>query len=123
MPPVSRGGGFSAAVARAGDGVAAAAAAPPLVAALALHEIAAGTPRRRALARGHRLLDRLESLERALLAIDGGDPALDLGGADGEGEPSGDPALDGLLAQIALRVAIEQAKLARGRVADAAPLV
>lgn len=73
--------------------------------------------RRRAARRGHDLLDGLDRLKAAIL-----------GGRVGAGElravaarlaeragPSGDPRLDGLMAEIELRTAVELAKLERRR--------
>lgn len=68
--------------------------------------------RRRAARRGHDLLDGLDRLKAALLV--GRVPVQDLRAIAGrlaERDPSGDPRLDGLIAEIELRAAVELAKL------------
>ena len=68
--------------------------------------------RRRAVRRGSGLLDRLDELKLALLAGESGEAVLDrLGRSLREERPiDGDAGLDGLLAQIDLRAAVELAK-------------
>ncbi|MEE7476774.1 hypothetical protein MHIMP23_10640 [Methylobacterium hispanicum] len=71
--------------------------------------------RRRSVRRGHDLLDGLDRLKAALLG--GRVAAQDLRAIAGRlservGE-SGDPRLDGLMAEIELRAAVELAKLER----------
>lgn len=83
-----------------------------------------GEARRRALRRGHALLDRLEELRLALLG--GGLPPGTLrelrDGLARRWEPQEEPGLDAVLAAIELRVAVELAKLEReGTAAPAAP--
>ncbi len=126
-------GGFSPTAEAGGAGLAAASApatgAGPvtgLEALLALQDV--GGPlerRRRAIARGGRLLDDLDKIKLALL--DGGDPAAVLGalraGVAETRERGEEPALDDVLDQIDLRAAVELAKAEapppiRGRVAD-----
>jgi len=70
--------------------------------------------RRRALRRGHRLLDRLEALKLAHLAGQGDADALRaLSLTGGEDRPdSEDDGLDAVLDQVDLRVAVELAKAA-----------
>ena len=73
--------------------------------------------RRRSLQRGHDLLDGLDRLKAAIL---GGRVATqDLQAIAGRlaerAEASGDPRLDGLLAEIELRAAVELAKLEAAR--------
>jgi len=72
--------------------------------------------RRRVARRGTIALDALDELKMALLA-DGPAPAIlnRLKAASaGFGESSGDPRLDGVMAEIELRVAVEIAKMSRG---------
>lgn len=73
--------------------------------------------RRRAMARGGRLLDDLDRIKLALL--DSGDPAAalqSLSRASGEARERGDdPGLDGVLDEIDLRAAVELAKAEVGR--------
>ena len=75
--------------------------------------------RRRAVARGGRLLDDLDRVKLTLL--DGGDPAAALGAlsqACAEARERGDdPGLDGVLDEIDLRAAVELAKAEVGRAA------
>lgn len=75
--------------------------------------------RRRAVARGGRLLDDLDRVKLALL--DGGDPAdalHALSRACAEARERGDdPGLDGVLDEIDLRAAVELAKAEVGRAA------
>lgn len=88
--------------------------APAVSALLALQGVEEELSQKRArqLARGGRLLDALERLQRAvLLGADAGgalaslrDPGLDLA-------PTGDPGLDQVLAEIEVRRAVELAKL------------
>jgi len=70
--------------------------------------------RRRAIRRGHRLLDRLEALKLAHLAGQGDADALKaLTQTGGEDRPaSEDDGLDAVLDQVDLRVAVELAKAA-----------
>ncbi|MFW2341323.1 flagellar assembly protein FliX [Brevundimonas sp.] len=70
--------------------------------------------RRRAIRRGHRLLDRLEALKLAHLAAQGDADALRaLTQAGGEDRPeSDDVTLNAVLDQVDLRVAVELAKAA-----------
>lgn len=73
--------------------------------------------RRRAIRRGHRLLDRLEALKLARLAGQGDVEALTaLSRTGGEDRPdSEDPGLNAVLDQVDLRVAVELAKAAAAR--------
>ena len=73
--------------------------------------------RRRAIRRGHRLLDRLEALKLARLAGQGDTDALRaLSQTGGEDRPdSEDPGLNAVLDQVDLRVAVELAKAAAVR--------
>jgi hypothetical protein len=69
--------------------------------------------RRRSVKRGHDLLDGLDRLKAAIL---GGRVATHelqaiAGRLSGRAESSGDPRLDGLVAEIELRAAVELAKL------------
>ena len=129
-PAAARRGGATgfAPAATAGSAGAAAAAAPAsgvgpvsgLEALLALQDV--GGPlerRRRAVARGGRLLDGLDRIKLALL--DGGDPsaalrALRAGAQEGR-ERGDDPGLDGVLDEIDLRTAVELAKAERTQAA------
>jgi hypothetical protein len=73
-----------------------------------------GERRRKSARRGHDLLDGLDKLKAALLG--GKVPAADLGRIArtlSEAGQSGDPALDGIIAQIELRAKVELAKLGR----------
>ena len=123
----SAGGGFSATAAASEARGAAPASAPAgagaisgLDALLALQEM--GGPlerRRRAMARGGRLLDDLDGLKLALL--DGGDGAhvlarLTAGVAEAR-ERGDDAGLDGVLDEIDLRAAVELAKAEIARAA------
>lgn len=111
--------GAEAGAARAGatPGTAGAATLAGLDAVLTL-QTDADTPqerRRRSVRRGHDLLDGLDRLKAALL---GGRVAVrDLRAIAGRlaerGTASGDPRLDGLMAEIELRAAVELAKLER----------
>jgi len=69
--------------------------------------------RRRSVARGRTALDALEQLKLALLAgsLDGATLGRLKAAAAGLNEPSGDPRLDGVLAEIDLRVEVELAKM------------
>ena len=69
--------------------------------------------RRRGLKRGRHALDALDALKLALLAgiTDSGALASLKVAAGALGESSGDPGLDGVLAEIALRAEVELAKL------------
>lgn len=73
--------------------------------------------RRRAVTRGRGALDSLDELKLALLAgkLDNGTIARLRTAAAGLKDASGDPRLDGLLAEIELRVEVELAKLADKR--------
>lgn len=109
--------GAEAGAARAGatGGTAGAATLAGLDAVLML-QTEAETPqerRRRSVRRGHDLLDGLDRLKAALLG--GRVAARDLRAIAGRlserGTESGDPRLDGLMAEIELRAAVELAKL------------
>jgi hypothetical protein len=109
--------GTEAGAARAGAsaGTAGAATLAGLDAVLML-QTEADTPqerRRRSVRRGHDLLDGLDRLKAALLG--GRVAAQDLRAIAGRlserGTESGDPRLDGLMAEIELRAAVELAKL------------
>lgn len=85
---------------------------------MALQAVDADRPRgrRRAVKRGHDLLDLLDEIKVGLLGGGVSSAALDrvlalVGGI----EPSGDDRLDGLVADIALRAEVELAKLGRYR--------
>jgi hypothetical protein len=100
-------------------------AAAPLAsldALLALQELPDPTERRRrALRRGHRLLDHLDELRLAL--IDGEIPLTTLQGLRGQlrqrGDlPDDDPLLAALLGEIELRVEVELAKLEVGMMGE-----
>ena len=117
-------GPLAAASGAAGPAAASAASAPGMVggleALLALQDI--GGPlerRRRAIARGGRLLDDLDQVKLALL--DGGDPGSalqSLSRACREDRARGDDAgLDGVLDEIDLRAAVELAKAEAARAA------
>ncbi len=117
--PARASGGFSvpSATGAAPAGAASAASAVSGVAGvsalMALQGVEDATERRRrAIRRGGGLLDRLEDLKLALLSGETGEAALErLGHGLREERPvDGDPALDGLLAQIDLRAAVELAK-------------
>ena len=117
--PAKAAGGFSvpASGASAAAGAATAAASVSGVAGvsalMALQGVEDATERRRrAIRRGSGLLDRLDELKLALLAGEGGEATLErLGRGLGEERPiDADPALNGLLAQIDLRAAVELAK-------------
>ena len=71
--------------------------------------------RRRAVKRGHRLLDELDGLKLALLdgAVTRSDVSRLTGLIADRRESSGDPGLDDVLSQIDVRVAVELAKLQR----------
>lgn len=70
--------------------------------------------RRRAVKRGHDLLDVLEDLKVGLLSGAVSGSALDrVASLVAALESSGDPRLDGLVADIALRAEVELAKLGR----------
>jgi hypothetical protein len=90
---------------------------------LALQELPDPTERRRrALRRGHRLLDHLDELRLAL--IDGEIPLSTLQGLRGQlrqrGDlPDDDPRLAALLGEIELRVEVELAKLEVGTTGEA----
>lgn len=73
--------------------------------------------RRRALRRGHRLLDALDRLKLGLLegAVQPGDAARLKSLAAEAGEPAGDPAIEEVLAEIDLRAQVEAAKLDRAQ--------
>lgn len=83
---------------------------------IALQSVEDATERRRRIARrGQRALDALEELKLSLLA-GGLDPAAmarlqSIAGA--LAEPSGDDRLDGVMAEIGLRAAVEIAKFSR----------
>lgn len=73
-----------------------------------------GGGRRRAVRRGHDLLDVLDELKIGLLSGAMAPAALDrIAGLLGGMEPSGDPELDALMTDIALRAEVEMAKLGR----------
>lgn len=69
--------------------------------------------KRRSVARGRHALDTLEEIKLAVLAgtLDGAALGRLKAAAVGLGEPSGDPRLDGVLAEIELRVEVELAKM------------
>ncbi|WP_181702304.1 flagellar assembly protein FliX [Chthonobacter albigriseus] len=70
--------------------------------------------RRRVVKRGHDILDVLDEIKIGLLAGQLSGVALDrVVALLGSLEPSGDPALDGLVEDIALRAEVELAKLGR----------
>lgn len=108
--PAPAGGGSPRAVSSA----AATSAVPDLSAILALQ---AGDPvlerRARQVRRGRQALAALEQLERALLAHGELEAAARALALDGEAnlEPTGEPALDDVLAEIEVRRAVEMAKL------------
>jgi hypothetical protein len=94
----------------------AAPAVASLEAMLSLQEIVdPAERRRRAVKRGHRLLDELDGLKLALLdgAVTRSDLARLTGLIADQRESSGDPGLDEVLSQIDVRVAVELAKIQR----------
>ncbi|MDP4022617.1 flagellar assembly protein FliX [Methylobacterium sp. NEAU 140] len=116
--PAAGGGGFrlGAALETAGSAAPAAAATLAGLDAVLLLQAEADTPeerRRRTARRGHDLLDGLDRLKAALLG--GRVAASDLRAVAGRlaerAGSSGDPRLDGLMAEIELRAAVELAKL------------
>lgn len=72
-----------------------------------------GERRRRAVSRGRTALDALDALKIGFLAgaFDSGTIAKLKAAASGLKTPSGDPALDAVLAEIELRVEVELAKM------------
>jgi hypothetical protein len=72
-----------------------------------------GDRRRRAVARGRTALDALDALKIGLLAgaLDGATVVRLRAVVSGLRDASGDPALDGVLAEIELRVEVELAKM------------
>jgi hypothetical protein len=72
-----------------------------------------GERRRRAVARGRTALDALDALKIGLLsgALDGAAVIRLRAAVSGLKDGSGDPALDGVLAEIELRVEVELAKM------------
>ena len=81
---------------------------------LALQGVEEPTERRRkAVKRGRNVLDALDALKLGLLsgAYDTGALAQLKSAAASLGEPSGDPALDAVLAEIELRAQVELAKI------------
>jgi hypothetical protein len=74
-----------------------------------------GERRRRAVRHGRAALDALDALKLGLVAgvLDRGALARLGGLAESLAEPSGDPRLDMILGEIALRAAVELAKLSR----------
>ena len=73
--------------------------------------------RRRSAQRGHDLLDGLDRLKASLLSgrVSTGDLQAIAGRLSDRAGLSGDPRLDGLVADIELRAAVELAKLQMGR--------
>ena len=85
---------------------------------LALQSVEDGTERRRrAVGRGRAALDALDAIKVALLAGDGGEGAVGRlrAAAAGLEKDSGDPRLDGVLAEIELRAAVELAKIEKAQ--------
>jgi hypothetical protein len=85
---------------------------------LALQGVEDPTERRRkAVSRGRTALDALDALKLGLLAGELSESTLARlkTAASGLKDASGDPGLDGVLAEIELRVEVELAKLAGGR--------
>ncbi|HUG62086.1 MAG TPA: flagellar assembly protein FliX [Methylomirabilota bacterium] len=83
---------------------------------IALQAIDADKPRgrRRAVKRGHDLLDVLDQIKIGLLSGQVSGAALDrIVDLLGDREPSGDEAVDALVSEIALRAEVELAKLGR----------
>ena len=78
-----------------------------------------GERRRRAVARGRTALDALDALKIGLLsgALDGATVIRLRAAVSGLKDGSGDPALDGVLAEIELRVEVELAKMGPAPVA------
>lgn len=101
--------------ARAAAGSTAAASLTGLDAILTLQaeEDAPQERRRRSLKRGHDLLDGLDRLKAALLGgrVSASDLQAVAGRLSERASTSGDPRLDGLVAEIELRAAVELAKL------------
>jgi hypothetical protein len=117
--PAKAAGGFSVPSSSAGGPAGATAAAASVggvagvSALMALQGVEDATERRRrAIRRGSGLLDRLYEITLALLGGEAGEGALErLGRSLREERPiDADPALNGLLAQIDLRAAVELAK-------------
>lgn len=71
--------------------------------------------KKRAVAKGRKALDALDELKLGMIggALDTGTLARLKVAAEGLTEGSGDPGLDGVLAEIDLRVAVELAKVDR----------
>ncbi|HEX8417964.1 MAG TPA: flagellar assembly protein FliX [Methylobacterium sp.] len=78
-----------------------------------------GERRKRSAKRGHDLLDGLDRLKASLLSgrVSTGELQAIAGRLSERGGGSGDPRLDGLVADIELRAAVEIAKLSMGRTA------
>jgi len=73
----------------------------------------AGERRRRGIKRGRGALDALDALKLGLLAgtLDASALSRLKSAASGLSDPTGDPGLDGVLAEIGLRVEVELAKI------------
>lgn len=111
------GGGFSALLGSAEETPAAAGSGPPPaiggVGTLLLAQAVDDRPERRAksMANAHEMLDILEAIRRGLILGTLPVERLRHLAALGNQQPSGDARLDGLIAEIQLRAAVELAKL------------
>lgn len=120
--PAAAAGGFFVPAGEASSGAASTQASTSvggvtgLSALMALQGVETATERRRrAVRRGHGLLDRLDALKLSLLSgRDGAEDLAALGRAVAEARPDQDaPGLDAVLDQIDLRAAVELAKAER----------